>query len=409
MIYLNKENKVTLMDTLKNRNNPNQITRESDSPPRKNDEKTNGNDNYHIDNDEQITIIDNVEIQKENDDEILLTSIKSTVNDLGFTLPPLEDTKEALYSDEELEEAIKEFVKSNNKPPKNMIEPLMVHIQKELILSIFNEDYDRAEMLKKAKNSLTSILRSENTENPKNALMSSIKDRIKEAKDRIERANVEWKERMGEFDEQIKKKHTELLVNHEEERKLLESRVMSKEFMIEFNKPSTTLLQMRKLQHQHAVARDFVGAKEMKKKADDLEKSESKDAQDRAMRKATVLFANLQEKQRNEVSCSQANWKRKRIELEQKRDLELNSLKTQLKLLERKEKETSQSTFHSKSSLMPNPSNTQSFAALTKPTTPRTRKNFAKYRMEPHHNNIQIQTIDINRIPLSPHRKKNDM
>jgi len=92
------------------------------------------------------------------------------------------------------------------------------------------------------------------------------------------------------------------------------------EAMLPFSKPSSKLLQIRKMQKSLALSRNFAEAKSLKQQAEQLQREESQAAEKRATQAMKLEYQQLMESHQRELECEELNWTRKLTVLETERD-----------------------------------------------------------------------------------------
>lgn len=262
-------------------------------------------------------------------------------NQSDISIPPLDFTPEEpkppqqpLFTEQDVENAFKEYQKSKKVPPAYMRDAVVIYVHAITNEAIEAEDYDLAEKLDKTLKELIAAFNKTYGINNSNANMgdasstsdssANLKQRLEEKKLSRQAAVAEWEEKIQTLKESEQKKIEEIQQRQQVEREEFESKCQTPEFLQKFTKPSARLLQLWKLQKGLALQHDFEGAKELKQKAAELQKIETAEAQQRAINSVKVNYEKLVMKQRRELDCAIANGQRKIVQLEQemKRDLE---------------------------------------------------------------------------------------
>lgn len=216
----------------------------------------------------------------------------------------------------EVKEALELFIKKDQIPEPGIRLDVISLARRETVDATLNEDYDRANDLKRAIDVITQIMQRDKA-NFSDANMTN------ELKGRLEEAKLSQKEIESHYDEIINQQKDEemhrreqLQQTHDDEIQRFQEYWQSPEAMIPFAKPSVELLQIRKMQKAYAIAHDFTGAKMMKTKAESLQKIETQEAQKRAFTTMKIEYEQLLEKHRKETEVGEMNWQRKLETLE---------------------------------------------------------------------------------------------
>jgi hypothetical protein len=97
----------------------------------------------------------------------------------------------------------------------------------------------------------------------------------------------------------------------QDERDQFERDCTSEEFLMKFSKPSTELLQLRRIQKGLAFAHEFEEAKLVKAQGDRIQHDETLAAQARATEHIRLAYAQLLERQKQQLFCTAENGERK--------------------------------------------------------------------------------------------------
>ncbi|OHS93104.1 hypothetical protein TRFO_40589 [Tritrichomonas foetus] len=299
------------------------------------------------------------------------------------------------FTDEELNNAIDRLLDTKKLPPKEMHKSLIVYLKKNIFKNIIDQDYDEAERLKTAQDLLLAETNIVCNDQEKKSIVKSIEQRIESTKDKLHESKKQWKLKFDNFEIEIQNKLQELQIKHDEEIENFEKTWNSQEVLLQFNKPSAQLLEIRKLQRTKALSGDFSGAKDLKARGDRLEKEETKRAETRATNAMKAAYSKLLEKQKRELEYANQNWNHQRSIIEIEKDQEIHSIELTLKQLQIKLKE----------SKVKSPSCLSAIAAATKkkakknsrevttPTTPRTRKQMVEFRAAPRQDKLALNGI----------------
>lgn len=258
-------------------------------------------------------------------------------NDNNQNKPKKQLKQEPLFSEKDVELAFSEFQNNKTVPPPYMREATILYVHAITNEAIEDEDYDLAEKLDKdLKELITAFnkaygINNANVSSQKgtsyttsDGSSATLQSRLEEVKKQKIIAETEWEDRIKALKESEQSKIEEIEARQQKEREEFEEKCQTQEFLQKFTKPSARLLQLWKLQKGLALQHDFEGAKEMKARAEQLQKQETDEAQKRAISSVKVNYEKLVVKQQRELECAVANGKRKisQMEIEMKKDLE---------------------------------------------------------------------------------------
>lgn len=194
---------------------------------------------------------------------------------------------------------------------------LMSYLRTTQINAFLNEDYQNAERLKIAESILQNPqTRSRSIEDH----YASIDDRLSKAEENLNMLEDEYKNKLAQFEEDRAKANVELEKNQQEEIENFENQWDSEKAMLKYQKASPHLLELRFRQKRLALAKEYQYANEIKLQADELQDDETQDAASNASEGLRIAYAQMMEKHQNQKFCFDNKWERHRLELEAKRD-----------------------------------------------------------------------------------------
>ncbi|OHT05985.1 hypothetical protein TRFO_26048 [Tritrichomonas foetus] len=211
---------------------------------------------------------------------------------------------------DEIQKAIQKLIQKREMPPIEIL-PQVYRIIKTLYLnSLIVQDYDRANELEEV-----SKLVGDNYECMVNAKIKAeqtktLETRIELAKKRLQIEIDEWDKILHIFKNEQNKQRHNLEQKILEERNEFENNWSNPEYLIQFNKPSPTLLQLRKQQKALAIAKRFADAKQVKQIADKLQQIESDQAQQRAVSCMKLHYNKMIDDQQRTIECFNDHEKR---------------------------------------------------------------------------------------------------
>ena len=277
------------------------------------------------------------------------------------------------YTDEELESALNGVLNNKIMPLPEMHQSVLSYAKRVQYDAVIDEDYDKAEEIEEA---VKFLERNGESKQVKVEPVITVDMRIEQTKQNIEDTENKYKNRLQSFENSKKLRLKELENAHAAEIAALEENVSSPDFLHQFDKPSANLLQVRELQRTRAFQKDFIGAKQMKKIGDEMEKRETEEAKKKAVAKIELMYKQLLDKQKREIACAKENWKRQKIAIQLEKEAELNPMKALLSQLERNGHQSLKYTVKHRSTSSAQPS----YAPVTCAVTPRTRKKVVEFK-----------------------------
>lgn len=205
------------------------------------------------------------------------------------------------YSEGELDQELKHFEKTKETPPEQMLNPMIQHIKRRRIEAIEVGNYDEAERLSQTQASLRSVFSFTIHKNQTADELKAIEERLKVARTELVEEEDVWEKKV----KKLRQKHDEsiqtILANHQIEEDEFNAVWGNPLTLHQFNKPSPQLIQLRSIEKRKALVGDFMGAKFMKKRADQLEKTETQEAQNKALLGMKEAYKQLQLNHRREL------------------------------------------------------------------------------------------------------------
>lgn len=280
--------------------------------------------------DQQPDEIENQQESEEIEDNFLITQTNKAVE--GTVIPLLDLTIEIpaetphveevtattviSFTDDEIAEAWHNFQETRAIPGIEMKDYVILYVKQLSDEAIEIEDYDLAQKLEDDIKAFNAAFSKTYEEAPSTTPSLVLESRLEEVKQQKMIFEYEYEQKLNRVKERENRKLEQLEERQEEERCQFESRCQNPEFLQRFSKPSASLLQMWRIQKRLALAHDFEGAKEMKTRADELQKKETEEAQRRAILSVQQNYEKLIEKQKRELECAKANGERKIKSLE---------------------------------------------------------------------------------------------
>ena len=207
------------------------------------------------------------------------------------------------YTEQDIVASMSKMLKTRKPPEKDIMKLMSSYINKELPKAAEEQRYDEAKELEQAGRLLNQFM------NPKSGYQREMKRR-QEAKDKYEqsKANLkatedEWDQRIKQAEEDRKRHIKELEEIQKREREEFGEDWADPEFLAPFHKPSGQLIQLRDIEKTLARGKEFDRAKEIKKKAELLERQEVESSRERAIVAMKVQFQNMEDRHDKEMTC----------------------------------------------------------------------------------------------------------
>lgn len=213
-------------------------------------------------------------------------------------LPPLETTPEL---DSQSQRFLERFEQHGKLPDPDCYSQVLQYIQRQKVNSVVSNDFISAGHYQNiSQRFITAINSTHQNENHRKKI-----DLLEE---KLEETNVRVRSFQHETDEIIKQERYRLtdkraqIVNiHEETLNKFEEQWNDEVFLVKYAKPSSDLLQAKKVERSFVLNKDFEGAENCRKKVAELEKLESHEAQKKARSEMEKQYKKLTSKQDAEI------------------------------------------------------------------------------------------------------------
>lgn len=333
------------------------------------------------------------DVESEN---VLITAIDNTAEPRES---PKESQRAPKYAEEELAAALDAMLKRGKLPEFEMRPFVVTYAKEETIRTVINEDYERAAKIEKAIKEMMASLRRDEASLDCDQQTLLLKNQLAAAQEQQQSLQTEFEKRITELKDSENKRLDELYERHEAERKAFEEDWARPQAVKAFSKPSSSLLQIRRMQKTHALAHDFEQAIRLKAAGDEMQREESHKASKLAQASMKVAYATLIEKQERELDCFMANGHRKLSILESERDRKLKANENLRSQLETRIKNPKQPR---------KPRGSMVSSSLDSPVIAmKTRNQFARFKNTSEPTRLTVH-IDMSRIkkPVTPARAK---
>lgn len=299
---------------------------------------------------------------------------------------------------EEARNAMNRFLNNNEIPPDHL-QPLIIGlIRSEIITATMEEDYNRACELENASNLLSTAIEWRTSEIRRNAAKETIHGRFEQVKRNYESETGEWKKIFSVFKDQQIESQKKLEQAHNEEKRAFEEKWSTNANMIKYNKPSPTLIQLRKLQKNLAISHQFEEAKRVKLTADLQQIKESEEAKKRAEETMINEYDALIEKQKREKQCFYDHQKTTELFLKNQRCRVLQPLEMQMKQLKTTINRDKPTNLKPQKYTFQSTAKTKIAAAELNPASPRIVTKYARYKKNEEAQKLTINGLDVRKI-----------
>jgi hypothetical protein len=202
------------------------------------------------------------------------------------------------------ESEVARIVATRVPPSPSSCPPLLEYAKRKTVESLLHDDYHLAHRYKTAERVIEKALREERQRTDTDSWLSSLDGRLSFLRRQISDAASKWSDRIAAEDADFAARTAEAEERHAEERRALEDEWASPIARMCFDKASPGLLQLRQVQRNQALSRDFVSALATKAVADERQRVEIGEAQARAFEAARVQYAWLIGRQQLEIAVA---------------------------------------------------------------------------------------------------------
>jgi hypothetical protein len=216
-----------------------------------------------------------------------------------------------VFSNQELEAAYEEFKREKTLPSFLMKDAILDYGRRISVGFMVEEQYDSAYENDAVVNDLLLAFSKDSGGYNTGAIASYLESRLQIVREQRTSTQQKFDEQISAMKERQQKKIEKIMQLQGYEREQFEINCTKPEFLLKFSKPSTELLQIRKIQKGLALAHKFEEAKAVKLKGDRMQYQETQIAQARAAQHIRIAFAQLLEKHRQQLACAIENGQRK--------------------------------------------------------------------------------------------------
>ncbi|EAY19452.1 hypothetical protein TVAG_101700 [Trichomonas vaginalis G3] len=326
------------------------------------------------------------EDNNDDEDEVMVTRVKSKQK-----IPRIQEPVQ-LYSDQELQQAFAKLKEKKVLPPMEMRPSLIDYGRKMSVQHTMTEEYDAAASDDEAVNVLLNSLKDDKTNTNSEIEKQNIKERIEEVEKQKKIVEEKYKELITRMKEQDKQNLEKLKQQQDDERKKFEEKWSTPEAVIPYSKPSSKLLQLKRMQKAMALNHEFAKAKAFKQQAEEMQKEEAAVGSKQAAEVMKTQYKTLLEQQQRQLECFNEKCERKIRVQESLRDAELASLENARKQLSQRP------TNRMKKPRVTIPDVTSRDMRATTPSglvSTRTRSQYATFKKQPELSKLDVKPLDV--------------
>lgn len=377
-------------------------------------EENNQNENENIEQEDDNEQTEGMNVQDDFKDSMMPTwstpqPPKIPCNYSVSHLPPLETTPEL---DGESKRYLQRFEEQGKLPDPDKRTQVLQYIQRQKVNSVVSNDFINAAHLQQVSRKLIQAINVAELGDVQARKMDALEEKLQETLQRLHEFQQQTDEMIKNERERLTIKREDLLNSQEQNLNSFEDHWNDEEFLMRYAKPSSVLLQAKRIERTLVIAKDFEGAEYYKKKVADLEKQESHEAQKRAEREMKKHYRKLTLKQEEDLDAFDAYAKAQLEQLARDREAQLDSLIArqtklqseidEMKALAKKEAKRSSPSRQAQMAALPLLS-TGTAKSVDTAMTPRTAQRYAQFKCTIKKPKITIKPLG----SINQKRKKN--
>ena len=285
-----------------------------------------------------------------------------------------------------------------------MIKPIQQHISRRRVDAIVSCEYEKGEKMNEAQRKLKIALEKQRAQDDILYEERTTEERLNEAKQDLKQAQKEKELALERIEDNQYQKREELRLQHTHELEEFKRYWDDPSSFHEYNKPSVTLLNLRSQEKNFALTGDFENAKIIKKRADLLEKEETRKAQEKATLGMKAQLRLLMSRQQKEVDGLERLTSKQTLAATVRLDENIRPIEMAIKKLERMKKDPpppKRQVIVSRSALR-----TAREGILTDDSppvsTPRTMRKLANLRASARPNTLELKGVEAGRFIKMP-------
>jgi hypothetical protein len=228
-----------------------------------------------------------------------------------------------------------DYVAATGLPPApEEWEEVLNYAQRKEIDALLADDYDNARRYKRTEDVIRRAVHDAETHSDKNKWQDSIDARIANLNRQIEEVTAKWDEKIRQLEAASADRRSQMESRHAEDEAVFEEEWGSDKFLLTFNKASPALLQLRQIQRNQALSKDFDGALYTKAIADQRQEMEEDASQLRAIRTMRIAYSQMKARHEKEIWLSDEHTNSQRSKFEDMKAHEVVRLRLAIRQLE---------------------------------------------------------------------------
>lgn len=290
-------------DTNQNNENDNNTTESNENENaavESNDENKNDDKN----NDENDNSTDGMMVQDEFKDSYTNWKDSTTPKIPGTSsvthLPPLETTPEL---DEMSKRMLERFESKRKLPDPEHYAQVLQYIQRQKVNSVVSNDFVSAGRYQTLSQKFMAAINSTHVNESQKKKLDLLEEKLEITNSKLRNFHSETDQLIKNERYKLTDKRTQLINIHQETLNNFEDHWNDEDFLIKYARPSSNLLQTKKIERSFVLVKDFEGAENCRKKVAELEKLESQQAQKRARSEMEKQYKKLTAKQDAEIDA----------------------------------------------------------------------------------------------------------
>ena len=357
--------------------NENRLAEGTQTPKRKNSPPP----GYTTINDENNDDVTN-SAQQDNAENKELTQTNDETNNKEKQVPDNRTPEE-----KELDDAIQRCFDTFKAPPPEMREQIKQRLNARRVDAIIASKYDEAEEIDKYEKAFNYSLQLEADKHKEDNRIDILYGRYQNLQERLQKEEEYWAQQEKEFLEQNDKFLEDLQEKHKKELEEFSEKWRDPNYLRQFNKPSSKLLQLREMEKARAISRLYQQAKDIKIVADKLQQEETQRAQAKIARQMQIDKQKLLERQKNDLVRNEQHKKKVLLDMKKEKEKVTRPIHAAISQM-RAKKDTIPLTTKPRSAAFSAPQESVS------PISPRTHEKYISFRTEKRKTRLDVHPVD---------------
>ncbi|EAY23492.1 hypothetical protein TVAG_071560 [Trichomonas vaginalis G3] len=268
-----------------------------------------------------------------NASECSSSSRNSVRKQNAMTSPPPKSSEDSSTKEDKVV-AYKQLIENRKKPPITLAAPVQQMLHRSFVNALKNEDYVEGMRISTALKINSELMEQEYESQRIQSRNDTYKSRLEAAQNRLNAKKSEWNNIIQSFEQKQKQKREKLTQKHEKEEEEFEKQWGDANNLKDFNKPSPSLIGIRRIQKELAMTGEFEDALQVKQIADGLKEKEIQDAEQRALVAMLIAHDKLEEKHKKEILCFEEKQRQTELYIKGEQYNELHPLEMLIKQLQ---------------------------------------------------------------------------